>query len=68
MHHIFITRHDGPFEIFEQELHSVAEFTEEQLGNMILETPEKFTPGFIQIYNDIIVKENLFQTNQNICL
>jgi 16S rRNA (adenine1518-N6/adenine1519-N6)-dimethyltransferase len=67
LHHVFIGVHDGPFSIFHEEVFGIIEMTKDSLRKMITENPEKFTPGFIQIYNEIIVKENLFQINKNIC-
>lgn len=68
LHHVFMTVNDGPFDIFCEEVFGITEMDEKQLHRMITDNSEMFTPGFIQIYHEIIVKEKLFQINKNICL
>ncbi len=66
LHHVFMGIHNGPFNIFEKELSGVIEVGEEELHNTINKKPDLFTPNFIQIYNEVIIKGNLFRINKNI--
>ena len=60
LHTIFRTVCDAPVKIYEEELDGVDEFSKNKLNSYIKQCPEKFTPTFIKVYNEIILPQNLF--------
>lgn len=60
LHTVFHTVCDAPIEIYTEELEGVDEFSKDKLDLWIKQYPEKFTPTFIKVYNEIILPKNLF--------
>ena len=60
LHTIFHTICDAPIKIYKEELDGVDEFLKDKLDLYIKQCPEKFTPTFIKVYNEIILPRNLF--------
>ncbi len=60
LHTVFYTKSDAPLKIYKDELDGVDEFSKEKLSLWIRQYPEKFTPTFIKVYNEIILPLNLF--------
>ena len=64
LHQVYLTVSDEPVSIYKQELDGVETFTKSQLDSLIKNHPEKFTPTFIKVYEEIIQPQALFDNGR----
>ena len=60
LHQVFYAVCDKPVDIYKEELDGIELFTKQKLNYLINNYPDKFTPTFIKVYNEIIQYKSLF--------